>query len=448
MTQDLRQHMGLLEQAIASAFVNDGLPAHLLGGNQGPHTLTFALRLYKPTKASLAKALKLSGAVEAAIGDSPVRIYSESGVMFVEAPSPVPVIVYGNTLRGEGLAVPVGMTARRSIAGIDFEASPHVLLVGPTNVGKTTAARCIAYHLARQNPAWHCRFIVATFKPKDWKAFASLDHTFAVIVTPQETEQAIRWLKDVMYRRTAKELDTPKVFLFLDDLLNLLGVVDGDVAGDLRELASLGRAAGIHLIIGTQRLGEIGAGGAAITGNIRTRLVFGTADASDATQFTGRGESGAKKLGRYKGDALLVREGSTQRVAVAYVSDDDLATLRQNPDDWRPWQNVQRKVQDESNAGTGSPMERALDAILGAKTPLANKPVLSGSTLVAGSSAPLLVGPARTEFDRQLVLLIYRRTGSKNQTYKAVWGHKNGDTQRWLNEILQAETEVSPCGKP
>src|SRR5438045_4950526 len=104
---DVRQYMALIEQAIGAAFVNDGLPVHLLGGNQGPHTLTFALRLYQPTKANLAKALKLAGAVEAAIGDSPVRIYSESGVLFVEAPAPVPVIVYGHTLQGAGVAVPV-----------------------------------------------------------------------------------------------------------------------------------------------------------------------------------------------------------------------------------------------------------------------------------------------------------------------------------------------------
>ena len=45
MTQDLPQHIALLEQAIAVAFVNDGLPAHLFGGIQGPHMLTFASAL-------------------------------------------------------------------------------------------------------------------------------------------------------------------------------------------------------------------------------------------------------------------------------------------------------------------------------------------------------------------------------------------------------------------
>src|SRR6476620_1253395 len=103
----VRQYMALIEQAIGAAFVNDGLYVHLLSGNQGPHTLTFGLRLYQPSKANLAKALKLAGAVEATIGDSPVRIYTERSVIFVEVPSSVPVIIASNALHGHGLAIPI-----------------------------------------------------------------------------------------------------------------------------------------------------------------------------------------------------------------------------------------------------------------------------------------------------------------------------------------------------
>ena len=72
-----------------------------------------------------------------------------------------------------------------------------------------------------------------------------------------------------------------------------------DVSNELVELASLGRAAGIHLIVGTQRLGKRGAGDAAVTGNMPTRLVFGTADAQNAAFFSGRADSGAENLGRF-----------------------------------------------------------------------------------------------------------------------------------------------------
>lgn len=437
MTQDVRRYMALTERAIAAAFVNDGLQIHLLHGTQGPHTLTYALKLYQSTKANLAKALKLGPAIEAAIGDGPVRVYSDRGILHVEVPSPMPLILRGDRLRGEGLAVPLGMDGRRAIVGIDFETSPHVLLVGPTNAGKTTAARLIAYQLALQNPARACRFIVSTFKPKDWAALAAVAHTFAVIVEPEESAQMVRYLVDVMYNRTKTGQDRPHLFVFLDDLLNLLGVAP--IESELAQLASLGRSAGIHLIVGTQRLGELGAGGAAITGNIRTRVVFGTADAQDAAQFTGRGGSGAESLGRYKGDALLIVEGIVRRLAVATVDDADLATLPQNPDDWRPWRSVSPASQSAttylpavSRDGEGDDFDKKMWAsdVSSRGMTLANRPPN------AEESADL-----RERF---------AHLGSRRAVLREAWGgvvNAEGNTpktRRWLNEAL---AEVPECGK-
>jgi hypothetical protein len=52
------------------------------------------------------------------------------------------------------------------------------------------------------------------------------------------------------------------------------------------------------------------------------------------------------------------------------------------------------------------------------------------------SSKMVLSGPAETGSEREYVRRIYAETGSKNQTVKAVWGSKNGQTWRWLNEAL------------
>ena len=248
------------------------------------------------------------------------------------------MVVEGARLKGQGFAVPLGMTSRQTMTGVDLMASPHLLLVAPTNRGKTTAARLIAYHLARQNPPRHARFIVSTFKPRDWQAFGNLAHTFAVISEPKESERMIHHLTQVMMKRTKAGETEPHLFVFLDDLLNLLGVTSVD--DQLAQLASLGRGAGIHLIVCTQRLGEKGAAGSLVTGNIPTRLVFGTADAQDSAMFTGRGGSGAEKLGRYPGDALLVTDGGVQRLAVGYIADSHLAALRQDPDDGVPGSSV------------------------------------------------------------------------------------------------------------
>lgn len=423
MNRDIRQHIALTERAIASAFINNTLYIHLCGAIQGPHTLTFGLRLYEPTQRNLNKALGLAGAVEAAVADSPVRIYTDRGVLYVETPSPTPITVDGAKLRGEKFAVPLGMTSRQSVAGVDLLTNPHLLLVGPTNRGKTTAARLVAYHLARQNPSHHARFMVSTFKPKDWQAFSSLAHTFAVITEPEESAQMASYLVEVMMSRTKSGTNSPHLFVFLDDLLNLLGVADVDE--ELAQLASLGRAAGIHLIIGTQRLGERGAAGGLVTGNIPTRLVFGTADAQDAALFTGRGSSGAEKLGRYPGDALLITDGGTQRVAVGYVGDGQLRQLSQNVDEWRPWLN--HPATSEQNV----PVRLAG----GETTPQVMENTPRGRTSTLPDRPP-------TQAERQYLRRLYEEAGSKNEVLRRVWGGvvnaegKTPKTKRWLDEAL------------
>lgn len=385
MTQ-LETHMQLIEQSIGRTFVDHGLPVHLLGGVQGPHTLTFGLRLYQATATNLGKAQKLSAAVEAALGDGPVRIVLERGVVWVEVPSPVAAPVPGWQLEGEGLAVPLGLTSRHTLAGVDLAENPHLLLVGPTGRGKTMAARALAYHLARQNAPQRLRMVAVTFKPEDWRAFGRLSHSLATVTDPQEAEALLHWLTRLMHRRTGAGQQLPRLVLFLDDLLNLLALVD--VSGPLTELASLGRGAGIHLVIATQRLGKRGAGDAAVTGNIPVRLVFGTADAQDASFFTGRGKSGAEQLGRYKGDALLITDGGTTQLAVSPVGDEDLARLPQDAAQIRPWRE-DRGAEDRRTEPQTVPVEGGHS---GAKT-TPNRPVLPVPVGSAGSSGSLPTQP-------------------------------------------------------
>lgn len=419
MIQDMNLHIARTEYALACALVAHGLYVQLCGHVQGPHTLTFGFRLHEPSQKNITRALGLSAALEAAVADSPARITIDRGMILVETPSPVPVVVDGTRLKGQGYAVPLGMTSRQSVAGIDFLTHPHVLLVGPTNRGKTTAARLIAYHLARQNPLRTTRFIVSSFKPKDWRAFAALAHSFAVITDPHESAQMIHYLVRVMHERTRQDIDSPHLFVFLDDLLNLLGVADVD--NELAQLASLGRGAGIHLIIGTQRLGEKGAAGGLVTGNIPARLVFGTADAQDAALFTGRGGSGAERLGRYAGDALLITDGGSQRLATGYIEDSRLSELCQNPDDWRPW--LTPPVPVRATEGEGNPLAVT-------ETPLAHP------------GTDKLPDQTPDQAARAYLRRLYEEIGSKNAVLRHVWGGvvnaegKTPKTKRWLDEAL------------
>ncbi len=419
-------YMRLAQANIGRAFVADGLYIHHYGACQGPHTLTFTLRLYEPTRARIKKALDLAQAIEANLQAAPVRIYSDAGAIVVEIPSPWPQIVDGTTLRGRGLAVPLGLTSRKLVAGIDFNTAPHLLCVGPTQRGKTTGMRGLAFHLARQNRPGDLALLAFTFKPEDWQPFAALAHCWDVITNPVDAVAALTWLRDTMQQRTQQTIRKPTLFAFVDDLANLLAAAPG-VSDLLVELASMGRAAGIHLVIGTQRLGEKGAGDALISANITTRLVFGTASAQDAAMYTGRGGTGAHQIGAHPGDALLVTDGGVLRLAVGYITDAHLATLRQSSRTLQPWRTPQN-----------APAPAPAPLVLRAETPKYPPPVVCAP----GAAAPLIEVPAGllrrqpTEADTVALRQLYRQLGGTEAIYRELKIKKNGTRAKWLRQAL------------
>jgi len=415
-----------LETGIRAAFVAEKIGAHLVKTIRGPHTLTTALRLYEPDVKSMARIARMGPAIEARAGVSPIRVHSQAGLIYVEAPSPSPVIVPGPSLAGEGLAVPLGLTPLRAVAGLDFERDSHLLLVAPTNGGKTTVARAVAYHLARQHTPQQARFIIATFKPFDWQALARTAHSGGMITDVDEAAVMVGWLVGRMYQRTAAMRTTHRLFVILDDLLNLLKQRP-DLSDPLAEIASLGRGGGIHLIIGTQRVSKSGTGDAAVSGNITARVVFRTASAQDAAAFTGRGETGAESIGAHIGDAILVTSAAdVQRIAVAYVGDEDLATLPQGGGG-RPWADG---TQAGTQAGTGLARTGTEGGIPGGRGE--NSPQGVGRTGIL----PL---PYREPTPAEMLTLaeIYARQGSKNKTLAVAYAEgKTPKSLAWLNQAL------------
>jgi len=322
---DLLAYSANVHRGIAAAFVGDGLGAYAYSAIQAPHTLTYPFRLDKPTIANVSKALRLNRAIEAMTNVSPVRITTEQGLVMVEVPSPVPAVIEGRTLQGEGLAVPVGMSSKGQIVGVDFEQDSHLLIVGATNKGKTVASRNIVYQLIRQHTPDQAQFIVSAFKRKNWKSFSPFAH---IITDKAETLDMLHQVHDLMQWRGGNEVETPRLFVVLDDSLDLFAYEGvNEIAS---KLLPNSRGVGINFILISQRKSGMDR---KVTGNCTAQLLFNVADVQDSAIVGGRGDLGAETLGRYPGDCLLIANEGVTRVASALVTDGDVEALAAS----KPW---------------------------------------------------------------------------------------------------------------
>jgi len=135
-------------------------------------------------------------------------------------------------------------------------------------------------------------------------------------------------------------------------------------------------------------------------------------------------------LGRYKGDALLVTDGGTQRLAVSLVEDGDLATLPQDPTEARPWARTETR-----NVSPQEGHSVARNAL--------HPPTVAGSTSSNGSGTtqeapgPLLEGKPITPQELALMRTVYTQLRSKTATCRKVWGAKNNKICGWLHLAIE-----------
>jgi hypothetical protein len=349
-------------------------------------------------------------------------------------------IFTGPGLRRAGLEVGIGLTSRNRVATIDLSREPHILMVGPTQSGKSTAARSIIWHLVEQSSSSYetgVRILVVSGRPADWSGLEGASNVWGV-VPPEEALALVTWLRREVVHREAHGLRNPPLVLVMDDGVARLDETP-ELVGPLSVIVSNGAAAGVHLILCTQRLGKRGAGDAVITGNIRTRLVFGTADAQDAAAFTGRSDSGAETL-LGQGDALLIAPGRQERVTVGNVTNEDLMLLPR----WRvplaPW-----RPQRPTTVYNGAPLQATpTPPTTGVATPTtASTGALEAVTEPNDTSLPTTLSVVQrldrrepTPDEYPYIRQVKVQLGSNEAACKALWGYKDGKSLGWLKQAL------------
>ncbi len=348
------QETGTAEQRLCDALLSFGILAQLQGVVKGPAITRYDLALEQGVR--LSKLTKLSEDIALALGVSGVRIAPVTGkiaLVGVEVPNEtVSSVPIRQVLESEAFQThpsSVAFALGQDIGGEeivgDIARLPHLLIAGTTGSGKSVCTNAIIISLLYKASPSAVRFIMIDPKMVELGIYNGIPHLLVPVVTdPKKAAGALQWAVGEMLRRYAvfadcgvRDLasyrkqaqagaeDVPQIVLFIDELADLMLVAAKEVEESICRLAQMGRAAGMHLVIATQRPSAD-----VITGtmkaNIPSRIAFAVASALESRIILDT--PGAEKL-MGKGDMLWSPLGASKplRVQGCLITDEEVASV-------------------------------------------------------------------------------------------------------------------------
>ena len=241
-----------------------------------------------------------------------------------------------------GLPIALGADAGGDSVALDLAGLPHMMIAGATGSGKSVCINSIVASMLLTMPPDQLRMLMVDPKQVELTPFNGIPHLVLPVITDvDDVSPMLRGLIREMTRRykamadlgtrnisgyNAKSKDPmPYLVLIVDELADLMLVGGFEIEQSLVRLAQLGRAAGIHLVLATQRPSVKVVTGL-LKANIPTRVAFAVASQIDARVILD--SVGAEKL-LGKGDMLLVSNDSpkARRVQGTLVMDDEVEKL-------------------------------------------------------------------------------------------------------------------------
>lgn len=350
--EELEDTQGRLD-GILNSF---GIDGRVTGAVQGPSVTRYEVALEQGVR--LNKLTNLADDVALALGASSVRIAPVPGkisVVGVEVPNQVVTPVHIREVLGSdafrrhrsGVAFSVGKDIGGNYIVGDCSKLPHMLIAGTTGSGKSVCINSLIVSLLYKSTPDQVRLIMVDPKMVELGGYNGIPHLLIPVVTdPKKAAGALQWAVTEMMKRyrlfaeaSVRELTAyntwadkqenvprmPKVVIVIDELADLMLVAAKEVEESICRVAQMGRAAGMHLVIATQRPSAD-----VITGlmkaNIPSRIAFAVASSLESRIILDT--MGAEKLVG-KGDMLWFPLGSGKplRVQGCFISDEEVAAV-------------------------------------------------------------------------------------------------------------------------
>ena len=352
-TAEMRENTRRLNETLASFKIE----AHIINVTRGPSVTRYEVELEKGVR--LNKLTTAADDIALSLGATGVRIAAVPGkisVVGIEVPNrAVTTVSLREVIDSQEFVKARSKSAfavGKDIAGNciigNIAKLPHMLIAGTTGSGKSVCMNSIIISLLYKASPDDVKLIMVDPKMVELGIYNGIPHLLIPVVTdPKKAAGALQWAVTEMMRRYkamsdagVRDLESynsimegheedgkkiPQVVVIIDELADLMLVAAKEVEESICRIAQMGRAAGIHLVIATQRPSAD-----VITGlmkaNIPSRIAFAVASAMESRIILDT--QGAEKLVG-KGDMLFapIGDGKPKRVQGCFVSDSEVEAV-------------------------------------------------------------------------------------------------------------------------